>query len=288
VLFVNEIPSWIVNSIRMFADDMKLWANIRTVEESLTLQMDLDSLSAWTNDWLLRFNPQKCKVMHIGHNIDTKYYMIDETGKVELQSVSVEKDLGVFTTDSLKPSLQCQKSAAKARSVLALVRRNFRRLNVEGFLLIYKSYIRPHLEYCVQAWSPFLQKDIQCLESVQRAATKLVPSLKKLSYEERLKRLGITTLYQRRIRGDLIETYKILTGKVNVTSDNFFSLYTASYNTRGHSLKLSVQRPRLDLRKYFFSNRVVNVWNSLPQNVVDSTTVNMFKRRLDKYCMEWI
>ena len=67
MLFVNELPSWIVNSIRMFADDMKLWANIRTEEESLILQMDLDNLFAWTNDWLLRFNPQKCKVMHIGH-----------------------------------------------------------------------------------------------------------------------------------------------------------------------------------------------------------------------------
>ena len=188
----------------------------------------------------------------------------------------------------MKPSLQCQKSAAKARSVLEIIRRNFRKLNVNGFLLIYKSYIRPHLEYCVQAWSPYHQKDIQCLESVQRAATKLVPSLKKLSYEDRLIRLGLTTLYQRRIRGDLIETYKILTGKINVLSDNFFRLHTGSNNTRGQSLKLSVQRSRLDLLKNFFSLPVVRIWNSLPQDVVNSTSVTMFKRRLDKHCMEWI
>jgi len=138
----------------------------------------------------------------------------------------------------LKPSLQCQKAAAKARSVLGMVRRNFRKLNANGFLLVYKSYIRPHLEYCVHAWSPYHEKDIQCLESVQRAATKSVPSLRKLSYEDRLNRLGLTTLYQWRIRGDLIETYKILTGKVNVASDNFFRHHTSSHNTRGHSLKI--------------------------------------------------
>jgi len=194
----------------------------------------------------------------------------------------------VFTTDSLKPSLQCQKAAAKARSVLGMVRRNFRKLNANGFFLVYKSYVRPHPEYCVQAWSPYHQKDIQCLESVQRAATKLVPSLRKLSYEDRLNRLGLTTLYQRRIRGDLIEIYKILTRKVNVASDNFFCLHTNSHNTRGHSLKLSVQRSRLDVRKNFFSLRVVRIWNTLPQDVVDSTSVTVFKRRLDKCRTDWI
>ena len=106
----------------------------------------------------------------------------------------MEKDIGVFvTSDSLKSSLQCQKAAATARSVLGMVRRNFRKLNANGFLLVYKSYIRPRLEYCVQAWSAYHQKDKQCLESVQRAATKLVPSLRKLSYEDRLNRLGLTT-----------------------------------------------------------------------------------------------
>jgi len=273
---------------KTIADDTKVWAYIRSTEDSQSLQKDLDSLTTWSNKWLLHFNPDNCKIMHIGYKFDTKYYMLDDTRKVELQNTSVEKDLGVLTTDSLKPSLQCQKSAAKARSVLGIVRRNFRKLNINGFLLIYKSYIRPHLEYRVQAWSPYHQKDIQCLESVQRAATKLVPSLKKLSYEDRLKNLRLTTLYQRRIRGDLIETYKILTRKINVPSDNFFRLHTGSHNTRGHSLKLSVQRSRLDLRKNFFSLRVVRIWNSLPQDVVNSTSVMMFKRGLDKHCMEWI
>ena len=97
--------------------------------------------------------------------------------------------------------------------------RNFRRLDKKDFLTIYKAYIRPHLEYCIQAWSPHLVKDIEVLEKVQRAATKLITELKKLEYNEKLRRLDHTTLQRQRIRGDLIETDKILSGKERIGKD---------------------------------------------------------------------
>jgi len=136
--------------------------------------------------------------------------MADHSGSHIMSRTSEEKDLGIFITDNLKPSVQCTKAAARARSILGMVRRNFKRLDCEDFLIIYKTYIRPHLEYAIQAWSPFLQKDIQCLESVQGAATRLISGFKKLSYEERLCAAGLTTLEVRRQRGDLIECYKLL------------------------------------------------------------------------------
>jgi len=123
-----------------------------------------------------------------------------------LKTVTETKDLGIFTTNDLKPSRQCAAAAAKASSFLGLIKMNFRKMSLVHFNLLYKTYIRPHLEYCVQAWSPHLAKDIACLESVQRRATKLVPGLRKKSYEERLKLLSLTTLEKRRIKGDLIET----------------------------------------------------------------------------------
>jgi len=184
---------------------------------------------------------------------------------------------------SPKSGIQCIKSAARARSVLGLVRRHFRRLDIDDFLIIYKTYVRPQLENCIQVWSPQLQKDIQCLESVQRAATKLVPCLCNLRYGKRLQALRLTTLYDRRVRGDLIETYKILSGFEKVTCHHFFQLQSSGYQTRGHSMKLQVQRSRLDTWKYFFSQRVVQHWNSLPQSVVDTTSVTTFKRRLDNH-----
>ena len=97
-----------------------------------------------------------------------------------------------------------------------MVTRNFRRLDKEDFLLIDKTYIRPRMEYCVQAWSSYIKKDIECLEKVQRSATTMVHGLCYLSNEQRLRHLELTTLKQRRIRGDLIEAFKIMTGKERV------------------------------------------------------------------------
>ena len=124
--------------MRMFADDTKLWTCIRSEADSVSLQKDLHRLVEWSNEWQLRFNPKKCKVMHSGQPLQnvTKYFMSDDSTKVEVLSVDVEKDLGVYFTKDLKPSIQCIKSAARARSILGLVRRHFRRLDI---CLLYTS-----------------------------------------------------------------------------------------------------------------------------------------------------
>ena len=166
------------------------------------------------------------------------------------------------------------------------MRRQFKVLDKESFLIIYKGFIRPHLEYAIQAWSPYLRRDIDCLEKVQRRATKMVNGLRNLPYESRLKRLKLTSLEKRRQRGDLIEAYKILTGKERVNPQCFFALDKRAYDTRGHELKLYTNRSRLDLRKNFFSQRVVSHWNNLPATVIKAESVNSFKNRLDQ-CEEW-
>jgi hypothetical protein len=180
--------------------------------------------------------------------------------------------MGVFVRSDLKASNHCIKSAAKARRIIGMVRRNFRRLDKEDFLLLYKTYIRPHIEYCVQAWSPYLVKDIDTLERVQKAATNLVPSLKKFNYQERLNILGLTTLQLRRTRGDMIETYKLITKKEKIDFNQFFRLATNDHYLRGYSK-----------RKNFFSQRIVNDWNKLPQHVVDAPNVNTFKNLIDRH-----
>ena len=187
----------------------------------------------------------------------------------------------VFFTNNLKPGKNSLKAAAKARSILATVKQNFNGIHERSFFLIYKTYIRPHLKYSIQLWSPYLNKDIECLKKVQRVATKLVPYLRSFDYEERPQKQRLTSLYNRRKRGDSIEAYKLSTGKVNVSKDQFFQLRSDGYNTIGHTLKLSVQRSRLDLQKYFFSQRVVQQW-CLPQNVIDAPTFVAFKNRSDK------
>jgi len=118
-----------------------------------------------------------------------------------------------YVSTDLKPSSQCIKSANRAMSVLRMVKRNFPRIDKDDFAVLYKTYNRPHMEYCIQAWSPHLVKDTETLEKVQRRAMKCVTGMKGRTYEQRLQLLNITTLEKRRQRGDLIEVYKILTGK---------------------------------------------------------------------------
>jgi len=154
-------------------------------------------------------------------------------------------------------------------------------LDKESFLIIYKGFVRPHFEYAKQAWSLYLRRDIDCLEKVQKVCCQT--GFNRSPYEQKLKRLKLTSLEKRRQRGNLIEAYKILTGKERVDPNCFFIPDKKHYNTRGHELKLYT-RSRSEL-KNFFSQRVIAHWNKLQESVM-AKTVNTFKNRLDR-CNEW-
>ena len=148
-------------------------------------------------------------------------------------------------------------------------------------LRLYKSLVRPNFEYCIQAWRPHLVKDIEMLEKVQRRATRMMVGNRDMTYERRLKYVGLTTLETRRERADLLEVYKILNGLEGVNEKDFF--IRDNRKSRGHAFKLFKKRVRLDIAKYSFSNRICNAWNSLPNAIVDSPSVNAFKNGLDNY-----
>ena len=122
----------------------------------------------------------------------------------------------------LKPSLYCQNAASKAMRTLGLIKGIFKYFNIKSLSKLYKTYVRHHLEYCIQVWSPFLISDINTLEKVEHRATKLIPSMPNLPYEQRLWILNLQSLYARRLLGDLIETYKILNGFSGIPINNFF------------------------------------------------------------------
>ena len=150
------------------------------------------------------------------------------------------------------------------------------------FTNLYNTLIRPLLEYCVQAWSPHLIKDINLLENVQRRATKLVWRLRNMEYEDRLVALNLTSLEDRRTRGDMIYTYRLINGLEGVDYSKFFSLENHHYNLRGHSKKIAKTNMSLDVRRFFFSRRVIEKWNSLTEDEVSATSTAAFKAKYDK------
>ena len=248
--FINDLPAVISTQCTIFADDTGVYHPILSLVDHNQVQNDIDKLLKWSDEWLLGFNISKCKVMHIGSNNPCYEYNMNGS---KIETVKEEKDLGEgLVTDKLSFYKHICSAAAKANRILGLIKKTFTYITKESFLILYKTYVRPHLEYCVQAWSPHFQKEKDVLEKVQRRATKMVPELRQLPYENRLKQLGIFTLENRRIRGDVIEVFKIINGIENVQQENFFFIKRAYRGLRGHPFVLEKQRSKYDLRKYFF------------------------------------
>jgi len=153
------------------------------------------------------------------------------------------------------------------------------------FLLLYKQFVRCHLEFAIPAWSPWLIQDIEILERVQKKVVNFIVGLSGKTYEEKLSELNLTSLADRRKKFDLVQTYKILNGHDRVDASIWFTTVGDSANrlTRNtaYSMNLAATISRTDIRRNFFSNRVVNLWNSLPTDIKDSRTVKIFKTRLE-------
>ncbi|GAB0206516.1 hypothetical protein GRJ2_003117200 [Grus japonensis] len=218
----------------------------------------------------MKFNKAKCKVLHVGWGNPKHDYRLCG---VWIES-SPEDD------ESLNMSQQCALAAQKAIHILDCIKRSVTSMSREVILPLYSPLVRPHLEYCVQLWGPQYRRDMELLERVQRRAMKLIGGLEHLSYEDRLRELGLFSLEKRRLRGDLIAAFQYLKGAYRKDGEGLF-IRECSDRTRGNGFKLKEGRFRLDVRKKFFTVGVVRHWNRVPREVVDAPSLEVFRARLD-------
>jgi hypothetical protein len=192
-----------------------------------------------------------------------------------------EVDVGITTSRNLKPAAQCQKAARTAAAVLGQITRAFHYRDRHVFMRLYCQYVRPHLEFAAPAWSPWQEGDKECLERVQRRAVAMVSGLAARDYEERLQELGLLTLEERRHQMDMAQVHKMLAGIDKVCTEDLFTMANShGRHTRNADAPLSLRQgaSRLEVRKNFFTQRVVSDWNRIPGEIKTLKSAQAFKR----------
>jgi hypothetical protein len=282
------MPETVKSNVMLFADDTKMYREIRSINDTDIFQNDLDMLSDWSDKWLLQFHPNKCSIMKFGkgHNNSGSYTLKANNKTITLSTSNQEKDIGVTFDTELNFEEHIHLKINTACKMSNIIRRSYRFLDIKTFIPLYKAMVRSHFDYASSIWYPLKKRLIDQIESVQRRATKMLPNLRNLSYPERLSKLNLPTLAYRRARGDMIELYKIC----NNIYDSDVTKNLLTFNTdletrtssRGHKFKLVQDRLKTRIRKQYFTKRVVKVWNNMPVHVVNAPSINSFKSRLDK------
>ena len=209
LLFINDLPVSIDSSIKLFADDTKLYRKIERLEDCESLQRDLNRLGAWTNRWSLRFNEKKCVVLKIKEQVGYSYTL----NGVKLDSVESQRDLGIMINNKLSPSEHVQNLVLKSNRKIHMIKRCFSGLTPLKISVLYTSIVRPVLEYASVTWSPWLKKDIVALEKVQKRCLSLC----------KREMVPLESLEKRRKIADMVETYKFLTGKYKTNPLDLYS-----------------------------------------------------------------
>jgi hypothetical protein len=289
LIYINDLPSVVQHShMLLYADDAKILKSITSRLDCILLQIDLDAIGSWCKTWQLTLNIAKCFTVRYGL-INRPVFTYSFYGSPITLCNNII-DLGVIFDECMTFSDQCYAIVKKAYARANLILKCFYIRDRDILVGLYRTYVRPLLEYNSPVWSPHSVNLTVAIERVQKYFTKRLTGLHNLSYAERLEVLNLPSLSSRRIRADLTLMYKIMHNLVDPELSKLFqlksSVSTTTMFTRGNTLKLNQPKPRTDMLKYAFYCRVVKYWNNLPDNICTALSLSSFKNLLtDAMCV---
>jgi hypothetical protein len=282
LIYINDITKEISCNIRLFADDCILYKEIKNQEDSILLQRDLDKLVKWSEQWQMRFNVKKCSIMQISNKRNKTGYNYTMNNTI-LQHVTSHPYLGVEIQDDLRWDDHINKITNKASRTLGMLRRNLWGCNVQTKSLAYLSLVRPQIEFAASVWDPHLKKHCHKLDMIQRRGARFAVSDYRTtsSASEMIDRLKWQDLAVRRKVARLSMFYKAIKGTVDICLTDLQKPIRSTRNSS--SLSYILPSTRSDTLKYSFFPRTVADWNSLPVDILSSSSLDSFKAALGRH-----
>ena len=282
LIYINDSASEQLNLgtyITMYADDLLLHREINCSDDYLKLQQYVNTISNWVDTNRLTLNSKKCKFMIVSRRRrrSVPSCTLCLNGQ-PMDRVSHYKYLGVILTDDLSWSVHINEITSKARKVIGLIYRQFYSMSsISSLIQLYTSLVRPHLEYASQVWDPFMVKDIQKLESVQKFALRMCYKSWGSTYSENLQLSTLPELSFRRKYLSLCYFYNLINGRFEFP-ENPATLRQSIYNTRSSQLSTYV-RPHAHSNSFYnsFFLKTISLWNSLPYSVTSSSCISSTK-----------
>jgi hypothetical protein len=236
LIFINDVISICCGNttVKLFADDLKLYSVYNNMDNSAELQHSIDKLVSWSNEWQLQINLSKCHVLSINRpntfksNVSSQYYL----NGVILSNVTVANDLGVYVDPNLTFKHHIATVIVKAHQRAGVFFRGFTSRSLDIVRKTFITYIRPILEFNSNVWNPTHKYLIDQIENVQRRFTKRIRSLSHLSYLERLSILELEPLELRRLRFDLVQYFKIFNNLSTINPNAYFNIRQPSLTSR--------------------------------------------------------
>ena len=267
-----------------YADDIRIYRCYESDtasqrENDILFQNDINGINSWSQKWDLKFNISKCCVLYFGRSNTKSQYSINDS---QLKISHQEKDLGVLFSAKFKFNDHMDAMIRKANRQLGIISRVFKQKNPQTIIPLYKSFVRPFLEFNSIIWSPYTKTYIQKIEKIQEKMCNLMCVSRSLTYQEKLTKLKMHSLRARRIKQQLTFMFKMKNKFVDLCFDNFFQ--NNSYRkTRGHVFKLLFPKSKTKYRLNFFTCSIIKHWNQLKSTDINVRTISLFKKKIDHY-----